>query len=113
MPSAVSCKLLFYADDSALVVAGKDIVDMEHKLSYELEPIRENLGRLNQSCSDKKSCVKYVGGELDQSMSGDLTGNKIVSISNAKLNFLYQQARNVNIETKKLLVSALIQCQFD
>ena len=57
--------------------------------------------------------VKYLGVELDQSLTGDGVAEKIISKSNAKLKFLYRQTRNVNLETKKLLTSALIQCHFD
>ena len=57
--------------------------------------------------------VKYLGVELDQSHTGDGVAEKIISKSNAKLKFLYRQTRNVNQETKKLLTSVLIQCNFD
>ena len=39
MSSAVTCDLLLYADDSALVVSGKDPGQIEHTLSRELESI--------------------------------------------------------------------------
>ena len=45
--------------------------------------------------------VKYLGVELDQSLTGDGVAEKIISKSNAKLKFLYRQTRNVNLETKK------------
>ena len=38
---------------------------------------------------------------------------KIIGKSNVKLKFLYRQTRLVNLETKNLLTSALIQCNFD
>jgi len=143
MPSAVSCKLLLYADDSALLVSGKDPADIQQRLSSELQSIREwlidnklslHLGktesilfgskqRLKQhdsisvTCAGNtigsKSCVKYIGIDLDQSLSGDHIVDKVVNKSNAKIKFLYRQARNVNLETKKLLTSALIQCHYD
>ena len=37
MASAVGCKLLIYADDSALIASGKNIADIETTLSSELE----------------------------------------------------------------------------
>ncbi len=37
----------------------------------------------------------------------------VISKSNARLTFLYRQVRNVDLKTKKLLVSALIECHFD
>ena len=60
-----------------------------------------------------KSCVKYVGVQLDQTLSGDHIAESIIRKTNAKLKFLYRQTRNVDMETKKLLTSALIQCHFD
>lgn len=72
---------------------------------------------LNVTCDGQiltsKSCVKYLGVELDQSLSGSQTADKIISKSNAKLKFLYRQTRNFDTHTKKLLTSALIQCHFD
>ena len=37
----------------------------------------------------------------------------VVSKSNVRLKFFYRQVKNVNLKTKKRLVSALIQCHFD
>ena len=34
MKAAVKCKLLLYADDSALLVSGKDVSEVERTLSY-------------------------------------------------------------------------------
>ena len=39
MSSAVNFKLLLYADDSALIVPGKDVKEIELKLTKELESI--------------------------------------------------------------------------
>ena len=141
--SSVTCKLLLYADDSALIVADKDTEVIQHRLSKELESIREwlidnklslHLGKtesilfgskrkLNKNKSIQVQCagntlacrthVKYLGVELDQSLSGDGIANNIIKKSNARLKFLYRQANNVDLETKKLLVSALIQCHYD
>ena len=36
MKAAVKCTLLLYADDSALLVSGKDVLEMERILSVEL-----------------------------------------------------------------------------
>lgn len=143
MPASVNCKLLLYADDSALLVSGKSTIDIQCRLSSELQSIREwlidnklslHLGKtesilfgskrrlhnnesIDVTCDgqvlDCKSCVKYLGVELDQSLSGSQTAEKIISKSNAKLKFLYRQTRKMDFNTKKLLVSALIQCHMD
>ena len=39
MCSAVNCKLLLYADDSALIVPGKDVKEIELQLTKELKSI--------------------------------------------------------------------------
>ena len=41
MPISVDCKLLLYADDSALLVSNKDPKIVADKLSYELESCRQ------------------------------------------------------------------------
>ena len=47
--------------------------------------------------------VKYLGIELDESLTGERVADKIIYKSNAKLNFLYRQTKNVNMKTKKFL----------
>ena len=41
MSAAVRCKLLLYADDSALLVSVKDVVEIEVALSVEFEVVQE------------------------------------------------------------------------
>ena len=41
MKAAVNCKLMLYADDSALLVSGKDVVKIEQALSRELKAVNE------------------------------------------------------------------------
>ena len=131
LPSAVGCKLLLHADDSALIVSGTNTEEIRNRLSSELESIREwlidnklslHLGKtesilfgskrkLQLNNSIQVQCagntltyhthVKYLGVELDQSLTGDGVAEKIISKSNAKLKLLYRQTRNVNLETKK------------
>ena len=43
-----------------------------------------------------ESCLKYLGVELDQSLSNSQTADKIVSRSNAKIKFLYRQTIHFN-----------------
>jgi len=51
--------------------------------------------------------------DLDQSLSGESIARKLVTKTNGKLKFLYRNTKSFNLKTKKLLVSALIQCHFD
>ena len=41
MSTAVKCKLLLYANDSVLLVSGKDLVEIEATLSSELESMND------------------------------------------------------------------------
>ena len=41
MKTAVKCKLILYADDSALLVSGKNVVKIEQVLSRELKAVNE------------------------------------------------------------------------
>ena len=41
MPGAVKCKLLLYADDSALMVTGRKVTEIETTLTPELNSIHE------------------------------------------------------------------------
>ena len=107
MPSAVSCKLLLYADDSALIVTGKDVSVIQQTLSSEIESVREwlidnklslhlgktesilfgskrrlhNKSTMGVACANNvinsKTCVKYIGLEIDQDLSGRFITDKI------------------------------------
>jgi len=143
MSAAVKCKLLLYADDSALMVSHKDVQYIQQTLSFELESVSKwlidnklslHLGKtesilfgtkrklkshseLNITCNGSKivskSSVKYLGVDLDQCLNGEITGNKVIKTVHGRLNFLYRNSKCLNQNTKKLLVSALIQCHFD
>ena len=108
MPAAVKSQLILYADDSALLVASKNGAIIQQRLSSELESIREwlidntlslHLGktesivfgpkrRLHGSNSievtcdgqiiSSKSCLKYLGVELDQSPSNSQTADSAI-----------------------------------
>ena len=100
MESAVDCDLLLHADDSTLLIRGKNIIDIE-KLSEELAKLNVwlidnklsfHLGKteslifastrkleqqqfLRISCNGikvgGKEIVTYLGGQLDQDLSGN------------------------------------------
>ena len=57
--------------------------------------------------------MSYLGVSLDQSLSGEIIASSVLSKCANKLKFLYRNTRSFNLKTKKLLVSALIQCHFD
>ena len=143
MKAAVKCKLLLYADDSALLASSSDVSEIEEILKRELESISEwlsenrlslHLGKtesilfgsnkrlakckeLNITCNGidigSGSEVTYLGVTLDQNLSGSSMITKIISKCNNKIKFLYRNANNLDKQTKMLLTSALIQCHFD
>jgi hypothetical protein len=143
MESSVGCDLLLYADDSALMVSNKDPKYIEKSLSAELSSISEwladnklslHLGKTEsilfgskhklKKCNQLKICcngidicpspqIKYLGCDLEQTLTGNLLGNNIIKKTNSKLKFLFRKTKNLNIATKKLLASALVQCHLD
>ena len=143
MKAAVKCKLLLYADDSALLVSGKDGLEIERILSVELGAVNEwlcenrlslHLGKTQSilfgskkrisKCSElhvtcngsvigSESEVTYLGAILDQTLSGASTARSIITKSTNKLKFLYRNARSLDSKSKAVLTSALIQCHFD
>ena len=142
MISAVNCELFLYADDSALVVSGKSVKDIQDTLSYELGNIHEwlvdnclslHLGKteailfgpkrklksvtLDVECNGIKitnqTCVTYLGAQLDNNLSGENMANKVLKKVNARIKFLYRNVSYLNVTTRKMLASALIQCHYD
>ena len=113
------CKLLLYADDSALLITGRNLKDIEKQPSRELSCISGwlvdnklslHLGKtesilfgqnrkiknksLSGVCNDTKisssSTVKYLGAELDQSLDGEEMARKVVNKVYARIKFLYR-----------------------
>ena len=143
MKAAVKCKLLLYADDSALLVSGKDILEIERIPSVELGAVNEwlcenrlslHLGKTQSilfgskkpisKCSElhvtcngsvigSESEVTYLGAILDQTLSCASTARSIITKSTNKLQFLYRNARSLDSKSKAVLTSDLIQCHFD
>ena len=143
MSAAAENKLLLYADDSAILVADKNISPVETLLQRELEVISDwlidnmlslHLGKTESilfgskprlmsqsnlkieckgSVIEPKDNVKYLGAILEQTLMGENMVNSILQKANARLKFLYRKQNFLNLHTKKLLVMSLIQCHFD
>ena len=143
MPISVDCKLLLYADDSALMFSGKDPTIIANKLSRELESCQQwmtdnklslHLGKTEAilfgtkrklKCANEflvtcngntitcSSSVKYLGVTLDSCLSGDSIASNIVKKANGRLKFLYRHQDCLNMKARKTLCSALIMCYFD
>ena len=142
MSGAVENKLLLYADDSAILVADKNISTVETLLQRKLEVVSDWLidnklslhfgktvsilfgskPRLRSQSDLKIECkgsviepkdnVKYLGAIFEQTLTGENMVNLILQKANARLKFLYRTQNFLNLNTKKLLVMSLIQCHF-
>ena len=143
MPISLKCKLLLYADDSALIISGKEPNKIAEELSKELSSCRNwlidnklslHLGKteailfgtrhkLNEVNSFAVKCnneviqnvknVKYLGLQLDEELAGESIVNEISKKVNSRLRFLYRYKDYLNTESRKTLCTALIQCHFD
>ena len=143
MPISVKCKLLLYADDSALIVSGSDQNKIEKELSNELGTCRQwlidnklslHLGKteaiifgtkrklnklepLNVKCGDisikNVFKVKYLGIEINNTLSGADIVTNIIKKTNTRLKFLYRYKDMLNFSIRKTLCTALIQCHYD
>jgi len=143
MNAAVDCRLLLYADDSALLISGKDVANIESKLSEELRNVSNwlvdnklslHLGKtesilfgskvklskspkLHVQCNgtniESKSVVKYLGAEIDQFVSGENMAIKVIKKISSRTKFMARKGKYLDGETMKLLATALVQCHFD
>ena len=143
MHLSVQCKLFLYADDSALLVRGKNPSTIAQCLSENLESCRDwlidnklslHLGKTELilfgtkrklkkvdsfyiKCGDtiinSVERVKYLGLILDNDLSGVSIVNNILKKAGGRLKFLYRYSDILNEKSRKTLCSALIQCYFD
>ena len=61
----------------------------------------------------KHSKVTYLGGLLDETMSGETMALNIVHKINNKLKFIYRKNSFLTPALRRLLCNALIQLHFD
>merc|ERR1712121_580770 len=143
MPISVRCKLLLYADDSALIVSGSDPQTIADILSEELESCKKwltdnklslHLGKTESILFGSKKklkniesfevrcgevvikhvkSVKYLGVQIDDDLSGSSIVKETIKKANTRLKFLYINKNMLSFECRKTLCSALIQCHFD
>ena len=143
MEISVKCKLLLYADDSVLVVSGKDPNSISKILGAELAScnqwlIDNNLSlhvgkteciifgskrKLNKVSEfsveygntkiSSQKCVRYLGVTIDQCLSGDAMATSIISKTIGKLKFLYRYKGILSFTLRKTLSTLLLQCHLD
>ena len=138
LEAAVSCRLILYADDSALLVSGTSVSVIEetlgheltfltewlvdNKLSIHLEKTKSILFGSNKKILHKQSTMKiicgdndnakYLGVSLDQSLGGKYIAESILKKGNSRLKFLWRKAKYLNRNSRKLLATSLILCHF-
>ena len=143
MAMSVTCRLLLYADDSALLVRGKDanliasILSenlqscsnwlLDNKLSLhlgkteailfgtkrKLKNVKEFIVKCHDITIQNVKCVKYLGLLIDETLSGENIVSNILKKASNRLKFLYRFSDILNTKSRKTLCSALIQCYFD
>ena len=60
-----------------------------------------------------KTVIRYLGVDLEQTLSGTAIVENILKKVNSRLKFLYRQAKYLNTRSRKLSTSALILCHFE
>jgi len=68
---------------------------------------------MNNHTIKAKESVKYLGLTIDQDLSGDSIVSKIISKSTARLKFCYRHKESLNLLSRKILVTSLVQSLFD
>ena len=60
-----------------------------------------------------KTSVRYMGVASDQSLDDKLISEDNIKKGNSRLKFLWSQAKFLNLCSRRLWASSLIQCHFD
>ena len=143
MASACDCNLFLFADDSALLVSGKDHLQVEKTLNSELSKIctwlndnklsihlgktesilfgsNHNLKKVDNftiKVGDKvitrKNEISYLGCILEANLSSEKMTTKVINKINQRTRFLQRIAPMVNFNTLKTIAGAIIQPLFD
>ena len=140
---SADCKLILYADDSAILFSHNDPEIISQKLSEVMESCSNwlvdnklslHLGKtecvlfgprrklnsikiFNVKCKEQfiksQDSVRYLGLYIDKYISCEKKVNSIIGKVNSRLKFLYRNCRSLNSSTRLTLSTALIQCYFD
>ena len=143
MERATNCDLCLYADDSALIVSGKNVSEIEEDLSRNLSSLKDwleesklslhvgktesiifgskrrlrKVSSFNVKCGEvtlrSKTEVKYLGATLDQCLSGNTMCTNVIRKVNSGLKFLYRKACFLETKERKMICTAFLQSKFD
>ena len=67
----------------------------------------------NNSILENSHCVKYLGANIDETLSGKVMFEQVVKKINSTLKVLYRQKSFWDENVRKMLAVALIQPRFD
>jgi hypothetical protein len=142
MPQAVKSDLLLYADDTCLVYSNKSASIVEERLNADFNSLcdwfEDNKLSIHLGVDKTKSIlfskrrkkdfinikrgdtvikqhakVSYLGCILDENLSGESMGNKVLGKINGRLKFLYRKNKFLTCTLRRLLCNAIIQPHFD
>ena len=143
MQISVSCKLVLYADDSALIFSHTDWRIIQETLSSELGNCHRwlldnklslhvgktesivfgtsrrlgSIGDFQVECGGTSvghvKSVTYLGVHLDENMNGRKHAEDVIKKCAGRMSFLYRKAAFLDFNCRKLLTSALIQPYLD
>ena len=142
MPQAVKSDLLLYADDTCLMLTGKDIKTIEEQLNtrfvigssitnsvftlekkktksilfgtkQQLKNQRDLVLRYGDIEIKQHSKVSYLGCILGNDLSGESMATKVLSLVNSRLKFLYRKQKFLTLPLRRLLCNALIQLHYN
>ena len=138
MSSCLNCHLSLYADDSALVLSGKNSGEIAANLSRELSSCKRwlidnrlslHVGKTESilfgsarktkratdfhvKCDDEAvqrvSSVVYLGVRLDQCLTFNDFIDRVCIDANNRISFLHRYSSMLNFQTRKLLCTTLI-----
>jgi hypothetical protein len=143
MHMATNCKLILYADDSALLFSHKDPKVIEKFLSEELTSVNQWLVE-NKLCLHPGKCeailfasqrkcrkstgfcvkfnntdihgansVKYLGSVIERNLSGKECVQAIIRKAYGRLKYLYRYKHVLSKDIRKILSLSLVQSQMD
>ena len=80
---------------------------------FKLKKVRKLIINYGDVQIKQHSKVKYLGGMLDETMSGETMTLSVINKINNKLKFLYRKNRFLTPILRRLLCNALVQPHFD
>ena len=107
----------FHITDLAVFISSYRYTGKTESILLGSKPRLRSQSNLRIECKgsviEPKDNIKYLGAILEQTLTGENMVNSILQKAKASLKFLYRKQNFLNLHTKKILVTSLIQCHFD